>query len=90
MFALNGFEIYGLITIGLLIGYISDMLFTPGYDTSLLKNIGFAVIGCLIIGIIARQLGLGAMFGYALVGTLGIIFLTQVFDLPQTESEPHG
>lgn len=75
---LNGVFIYWLISIGLLVGYIIDLVMIKR-GIGMWGNIIGGVVGSVIIGIVAITLGLVAPLMFAAVGSVAFLFLINVF-----------
>lgn len=75
---LNGVTIYWLISIGLLVGLVIDLImFKRGIG--MFGNILWGAIGSVIIGVTGILLGLYAPLVYAALGTVSLLFLVNVF-----------
>lgn len=75
---LNGATIYWLISIGLLVGYLIDlMMMKRGIST--IGNVVWGAVGSLIIGVICIILNLFAPLVYAALGSIAFLFLMNVF-----------
>lgn len=72
--------IYWLISIGLLIGYIMDLVMIKN-GVGLAGNIAGGVIGSVVIGISVIAIGLSAPLVYAAIGSVTFLFLVNVFSL---------
>lgn len=83
---LNGVFIYWLISIGLLVGYIIDLVMIKR-GIGMWGNIIGGVVGSLIIGIVAISLGLIGPLMYATVGSIAFLFLINVFSIHASEPE---
>jgi hypothetical protein len=86
---LNGVTIYWLISIGLIIGYIMELIMGKR-GMSLTANLIGGVIGSLIIGILAIILNLFAALVYAAIGTIAFLFLCNIFNLHPEEKRRAG
>ncbi|TVR31543.1 MAG: hypothetical protein EA390_06305 [Balneolaceae bacterium] len=75
---LNAVTIYWLISIGLLIGYITDLLMIK-QGIGMIGNVIWGAIGSVIIGVICILLGLFAPLVYAAIGSVAFLFLINVF-----------
>jgi uncharacterized membrane protein YeaQ/YmgE (transglycosylase-associated protein family) len=75
---LNGATIYWLISIGLLIGYIMDLVMIKR-GIGMIGNVIGGVIGSLIIGLSVIAIGLFAPLVYAAIGSIAFLFLVNVF-----------
>jgi uncharacterized membrane protein YeaQ/YmgE (transglycosylase-associated protein family) len=75
---LNGATIYWLISIGLLIGYIMDLVMIKR-GIGMIENVIGGVIGSLLIGLSVIAIGLFAPLVYAAIGSIAFLFLVNVF-----------
>ncbi|PKD42560.1 hypothetical protein [Rhodohalobacter barkolensis] len=75
---LNGATIYWLISIGLMIGYIMDLVMIKR-GIGMIGNVIGGVIGSLIIGLSVIAIGLFAPLVYAAIGSIAFLFLVNVF-----------
>lgn len=75
---LNGATIYWLISIGLLIGYIMDLVMIKR-GIGMIGNVIGGMIGSLIIGLSVIAIGLFAPLVYAAIGSIAFLFLVNVF-----------
>lgn len=78
----NAATIYWLISIGLLVGYIMDLVMIKR-GVGLKGNIAGGVFGSVITGITVMYLGLYGPLIYAAVGAITILFLVNVFSFHQ-------
>ena len=83
----SGVEIFGLICIGLLTGYLGDSLFNRSIYSSLLRDILAGITGSLLIGYVAAALNLGAEMVYAIIGALAILFILHAFHVTEASAE---
>ncbi|MEX0944499.1 MAG: hypothetical protein WDZ38_02420 [Balneolaceae bacterium] len=81
---LNGVTIYWLISIGLLIGFITDIIMIKR-GIGMIGNIIFGALGTVIIGVISIWLGLFAPLIFAAVGSIALLFLVNVFSFHALE-----
>ena len=79
---LNGVTIYWLISIGLLVGFIIDLVMMKR-GISLIGNIFWGAIGSVIIGVIMIILNVFAPLVYAGLGSIAFLFLMNVFSFDQ-------
>jgi len=85
---LNGVTIYWLISIGLLIGFFTDLMMTRG--VGLAGNLIGGVIGAVVIGVMFILMNLFAPLVYAALGTIAFLFLVNVFKIePEHKQEAH-
>lgn len=75
---LNSVTIYWLISIGLLVGFVIDILMIKR-GIGMIGNIIGGAIGSVIIGVIAIYLNLFAPLIYAFLGSISFLFLINVF-----------
>lgn len=75
---LNGATIYWLISIGLLIGFIMDLVMIKR-GIGMIGNVIGGVIGSLVIGLSVIAIGLFAPLVYAAIGSIAFLFLVNVF-----------
>lgn len=78
MEVLNGTHIFWFITMGLLVGWIFGMLIKRE-GRSLKANMSWGTAGAVVVGSIAVWLGFGDGLLFAFVGTLGVLFIANVF-----------
>ncbi len=77
---LNGVTIYWLISIGLLVGFIIDLVMIKE-GIGMIGNIIGGAVGSVIIGVSAILLNLFAPLIYAAVGSIAFLFLINVFSI---------
>ncbi len=82
---LNGVTIYWLISIGLLVGFIIDMIMWKR-GISLIGNVVFGAIGSLIIGVAVISLNMYGPLIYAALGAIAFLFLVNVFSFHPNDS----
>ncbi len=75
---LNAVTIYWLISIGLLIGFIMDIVMIKR-GIGMIGNIIGGVVGSVVIGISVILVGLFAPLVYAALGAIAFLFLVNVF-----------
>jgi uncharacterized membrane protein YeaQ/YmgE (transglycosylase-associated protein family) len=75
---LNAVTIYWLISIGLLVGYITDIIMIKR-GIGMIGNVVWGAIGSLILGVICIVLGLFGPLVYAAIGSIAFLFLINVF-----------
>lgn len=75
---LNAVTIYWLISIGLLVGYLTDLIMIKR-GIGMIGNIVWGAIGSLILGVICIILGLFGPLVYAAIGSIAFLFLINVF-----------
>ncbi|NBB77366.1 MAG: hypothetical protein GVY02_08305 [Bacteroidetes bacterium] len=75
---LNAVTIYWLISIGLLIGFIIDLIMIKR-GVGMISNVVGGAIGSVIIGVVMISLGVFAPLVYAALGTVAFLFLVNVF-----------
>lgn len=84
MEALTGATIFWLITLGMLAGAAAKVTMWKT-TIDLLPNIIAGIFGTLVVGGLTISLGLPGGLLFALIGTLAILFILNVFHL-----EPQG
>lgn len=77
---LNLVVIYWLISIGLLVGFIVDLVMIKK-GIGMIGNIVWGAVGSVIIGAIAIWFGLFAPLMYAAIGSIAFLFLFNVFSI---------
>lgn len=83
---LNGVTIYWLISIGLLIGYLTDLIMIKrGIGT--IGNILWGAAGSVIIGVVVIALNMFAPLVYAAIGSIAFLFLINVFSFHAHEDQ---
>jgi len=75
---LNGVTIYWLISIGLLVGYIMDLIMIKR-GIGLVGNLVGGILGATIIGVSLISIGIFAPLVYATIGAIAFLFLVNVF-----------
>lgn len=76
----NGVMIYWLISVGLLVGLLTDLVL--GYRSmGQVKNLIAGALGTLVLGIVFLSAGLSAPLLFASMGTLGLLFLCNAFSI---------
>jgi len=79
---LNGVTIYWLISIGLLVGFIIDLLmFKKGIG--MIGNVVWGAVGSVIVGVSMIMLNVFAPLIYATLGAVAFLFLINVFSFDQ-------
>ncbi len=81
---LNSVTIYWLISIGLLVGFIIDLVMIKR-GIGMIGNIIGGAAGSVIIGICSIMLNLYAPLIYAAVGSVAFLFLINVFSFHVSE-----
>lgn len=84
---LNGATIFWLITLGLLIGAAAKVVM-GNKGLSMASNLIGGVLGCLIVGSIGIEMQIPGSLSFAVMGSLAILFLGNVFFV-QPEIEEH-
>lgn len=75
---LNAVTIYWLISIGLLVGYLTDLaMIKRGIGT--IGNVVWGAVGSVIIGVVCIILNLFGPLVYAAIGSIAFLFLINVF-----------
>ena len=83
---LSGVTIYWLISIGLLVGFVIDLvMFKRGI--SLIGNVVWGAVGSVIIGVIMIVLNVFGPLIYAAVGSIAFLFLINVFSFDQEHKD---
>lgn len=75
---LNGVTIYWLISIGLLVGFVIDIVMIKR-GIGMFGNVLWGAAGSVVIGVTGILLGLYAPLVYAALGTIALLFLINVF-----------
>lgn len=75
---LNGVTIYWLISIGLLVGFVIDIIMIKR-GIGMFGNVLWGAAGSVVIGVTCILLGLYAPLVYAALGTVALLFLINVF-----------
>lgn len=75
---LNGVTIYWMISIGLLVGYLIDLMM-GGRGLSLAGNLAGGAAGAVLIGVSVMMFGLFAPLLYAAIGSIAFLFIVNVF-----------
>ncbi len=75
---LNGATIYWLISIGLFVGLVIDLIMIKR-GIGMFGNIIWGAIGSVIIGVTGITLELYAPLVYAALGTIALLFIVNVF-----------
>ena len=82
---LNGVTIYWLISIGLLVGFVIDVIMI-NRGIGMFANILWGAAGSVVIGLTGILLGLYAPLVYAALGTIALLFLVNVFSFHVLEN----
>ena len=83
---LNGVTIYWLISIGLLVGFVIDLIMMKR-GISLIGNVIWGAVGSVIIGVIMIVLNVFGPLIYAAVGSIAFLFLINVFSFDQEHKD---
>lgn len=75
---LNGATIYWLISIGLFVGLVTDLVMIKR-GIGMIGNLIWGAVGSVIIGLITLFFGLYGSLIYAGVGSVAFLFLINVF-----------
>lgn len=78
MEVLNGVTIYWLVTIGLMIGYVTELIMGKR-GMNLVGNLIGGVAGSVIVGVSAIMLNLFGALLYAAIGSFAFLFLVNIF-----------
>ncbi|WP_069130414.1 GlsB/YeaQ/YmgE family stress response membrane protein [Rhodohalobacter halophilus] len=77
---LNSVTIYWLISIGLLIGFVMDLIMIKR-GIGMIGNLIGGVLGSVLIGVVVVSIGLVGPLVYAAIGSIAFLFLVNVFSL---------
>lgn len=83
---LSGVTIYWLISIGLLVGFVIDLIMMKR-GISLIGNVIWGAVGSVIIGVIMIVLNVFGALIYAAVGSIAFLFLINVFSFDQEHKD---
>lgn len=83
---LNGVTIYWLISIGLFMGLVIELLIGKR-GIGLIQNVLYGALGSVIIGVIMILLNVFGPLIYAAVGSVAFLFLFNVFSFEQDHKE---
>lgn len=83
---LNGVTIYWLISIGLLVGFVIDLVMMKR-GISLIGNVFWGAVGSVIIGVSMVTLNVFAPLTYAALGSIAFLFLINVFSFDQEHKD---
>ena len=83
---LSGVTIYWLISIGLLVGFVIDLIMMKR-GISLIGNVVWGAVGSVIIGVIMIVLNVFGPLIYAAVGSIAFLFLINVFSFDQEHKD---
>jgi hypothetical protein len=83
---LSGVTIYWLISIGLLVGFVIDLVMMKR-GISLIGNVVWGAVGSVIIGVIMIVLNVFGPLIYAAVGSIAFLFLINVFSFDQEHKD---
>lgn len=79
---LSAVTIYWLVSIGLLVGFVIDLIMMKR-GISLVWNVLWGAIGSVIIGVVMIVLNVFGPLIYAAVGSIAFLFLINVFSFDQ-------
>lgn len=82
---LNGVTIYWLISIGLLVGFIIDLVMIK-HGIGMIANAVWGAVGSVLIGVAAILLNLFAPLMYAAIGSVAFLFLFNVFSIHTSDN----
>lgn len=82
---LNGVTIYWLISIGLLVGFIIDVIMWKR-GIGLIGNVVGGALGAVIIGAVVISLNMYGPLIYAALGAIAFLFLVNVFSFHPNDS----
>lgn len=74
---LNGVTIYWLVSIGLVVGYVMDLIMSRGMGMA--GNLAGGVVSSVIIGVFVIMMNFFAPLVYATLGSIAFLFLVNVF-----------
>ena len=77
---LNGVTIYWLISIGMLIGFIIDLIMIKR-GVGMIANLLCGAASSVLIGVIAIMFHVYASLIFAAIGTIALLFLVNVFSI---------
>jgi len=77
---LNAVVIYWLISIGLLVGFIVDLVMIKR-GIGMIGNVVWGAVGSIVIGAISISFELYAPLLYAAIGSIAFLFLFNVFSI---------
>jgi len=83
---LSGVTIYWLISIGLLVGFVIDLIMMKR-GISLIGYVIWGAVGSVIIGVIMIVLNVFGPLIYAAVGSIAFLFLINVFSFDQEHKD---
>lgn len=83
---LNGVTIYWLISIGLLVGFVIDLVMMKR-GISLIGNVFWGAAGSVIIGVSMISLNVFGPLIYSAVGSIAFLFLINVFSFDQEHKD---
>ncbi len=83
---LSAVTIYWLISIGLLVGFVIDLIMMKR-GISLIGNVFWGAVGSVIIGVIMIVLNVFGPLIYAAVGSIAFLFLINVFSFDQEHKD---
>lgn len=83
---LNGVTIYWLISIGLLVGFVIDLVMMKR-GISLAGNVFWGAVGSVTIGVSMITLNVFAPLIYAGIGSIAFLFLINVFSFDQEHKD---
>ena len=75
---INGTHIFWFITLGLLVGWVFGITI-KNEGRSLAANMTWGTVGAVLVGCFAIWLGLGDGLLFSFMGTLGVLFIANVF-----------
>jgi hypothetical protein len=83
---LSAVTIYWLVSIGLLVGFVIDLLMMKR-GISLIGNIFWGAVGSVIIGVSMISLNVFGPLVYAALGSIAFLFLINVFSFDQEHKD---
>lgn len=82
---LNGVTIYWLISIGLLVGFIIDLIMIKR-GVGMIANLLCGAASSVVIGVIAISFTVYAPLIFAAIGAIALLFLVNVFSIHVVEA----
>lgn len=86
---LNLVTLYWLVSIGLLVGYVLDLVMGHR-GIGMIPNLAFGALGSVIVGVIMIVLGVFAPLIYAALGSIVFLFLVNIFSFEDKEPKEAG
>lgn len=86
---LNGTSIFWLIALGMLVGGLTKLAL-GSKGVGLVFNVAGGAVGSVLVGGIGLALQLPGTLLFALLGSISILFLANVFNLPEEHGHPEA